>query len=100
MREHARAIGDPSEIGVDASSSVYVDSAEHRRALEALRAIGTLEDEYFRRLPRIVMGACPYCGKPLYRSFDALGLDGLWWRSDATPDEPQACPHFCVLVGA
>lgn len=100
MSAHARALGTPAEIGVTPESSVYVDSEDHRRALEALRRFGELEDEYFRRLARVVISTCPHCEKPLYRSFDALGIDGLWWRSDATPDEPKACPHFCVLLGA
>src|SRR5205814_10093029 len=47
-----------------------------------------------------VIAPCPDCGKGPYRSFDPFGLDGLWWRSDAQPEEPQPCPHFCVLLGA
>jgi hypothetical protein len=46
------------------------------------------------------MGACPHCEKPLLRTFDRLGLDGLWWRSGSQPDEPPVCPHFCLLQGA
>ncbi len=58
------------------------------------------EKEYFERLPRLSMSCCPFDGKPLIRSFDPYGLDGLWWRSDASPEEIPSCPHFCVLHGA
>ena len=51
-------------------------------------------------MPRLALAPCPHCGKPLFRTFDPFGLDGLWWRSDAHPDEPPACPHFCLLQGA
>ncbi len=56
--------------------------------------------EYFARLPRPVLGCCPFDGRPLERSFDPYGLDGLWWYPDATPKDPPSCPHFCMLVGA
>ena len=59
-----------------------------------------VESEYFERLPYVNMSCCPFDGKPLVRSFDPFGLEGPWWRADATPDEPPACPHFCVLLGA
>jgi hypothetical protein len=58
------------------------------------------EDEYFRDLPRVVMSCCPFDGKPLFRGFDPHGLDGPWWRSDATLTEVPSCPHFCLLRGA
>jgi hypothetical protein len=100
MDEHAEQLNTPGEIGIDESSSAYVDTPAYRLARASLAEIEAAEEEYFRRLPRAVMAPCPHCDKPLYRSFDALGLDGLWWRSDATPEEPQPCPHFCVLLGA
>src|SRR5436190_1257232 len=100
MDEHASALGMPGEIGIDESSSVYVDTPAYRQAREAYGEMVALEDEYFSRIPRLAMGACPFCAKPLYRSFDPFGLEGLWWRSDAHPEEPAACPHFCVLLGA
>lgn len=67
--------------------------ASHAEA-ERLQAL------YFDRLPRLPVSCCPYDGKPLYRTFDPYGLDGPWWRPDATPEEAPACPHFCVLRGA
>lgn len=59
-----------------------------------------LSDEYFERLPRLILSCCPYDDKPLLRTFDPFGLDGLWWEPSASPDEPPACTHFCVLLGA
>jgi hypothetical protein len=100
MNEHAERLNVPGEIGIDESSSAYVDTPAYRLARTSLAEAAAAEDEYFRGLPRLVMAPCPLCEKPLYRSFDALGVDGLWWRSDATPEEPQPCPHFCVLLGA
>lgn len=59
-----------------------------------------LEEGYFKRLPRLTVSCCPFDGKPLVRTFDPFGLDGLWWRPDATPRELPTCPHFCVVRGA
>jgi hypothetical protein len=100
MDEHTAALGMPGEIGIDESSSVYVDSPAYRQARQSYAGLVAIEDEYFRRIPRLPMGACPLCATPLYRSFDPFDLYGLWWRSDAQPDEPTPCPHFCVLLGA
>jgi hypothetical protein len=66
----------------------------------ALEAATRAETEYFRGLPRLPMSCCPFDAKPLYRTFDPHGFDGLWWRSDASPAEPPSCPHFCLLRGA
>jgi hypothetical protein len=100
MDAHAQALGTPGEIGLDETSSVYVDTPAYRQAKEAYAEMVALEGEYFRGLPRMVVAPCPHCQRPLYRSFDPFGLDGLWWRSEAQPEEPVACPHFCVLLGA
>jgi hypothetical protein len=59
-----------------------------------------LEGEYLRRLPWIAMGCCPHCGQVLRSPFDPFGLDGLWWRAGTLPVAPEACDHFCVLLGA
>src|SRR4051812_12543064 len=58
--------------------------------------------EYGDRLPRVVMGACPFTGMPLKRSFDPFGLDGPWWWKDRPfkIEEPAAPPAFQLLVGA
>jgi hypothetical protein len=97
---HMRVLGTPGEIGVDDSSSVFQNTSELQSARASYDQLTTLEETYFRELPRVVMAPCPICSKPLYRSFDPFGLDGLWWRSDAQPDEPPACLHFCRLLGA
>ncbi|RLB56733.1 MAG: hypothetical protein DRI90_18475 [Deltaproteobacteria bacterium] len=70
----------------------------HRLSDDFYLAVG----DYFDRLPRRVMSACPYCGEALVRSFDPWGFDGLWWGLDAicTWDEPSPCDHFRVLLGA
>src|SRR5688500_4242878 len=73
-------------------------AAEEARA--HLRILEKVESEYFQRLPRIPISRCPLCDKPLVRTFDRFGLDGLWWRSDASPQEAPTCPHFCFLKGA
>lgn len=58
--------------------------------------------EYADRLPRVVLSVCPHCGEPLTRAFDPWGLDGPWWHVDVEVafEEPRACPHFQVLLGA
>lgn len=55
---------------------------------------------YLAGLPRPVMSCCPFCAKPLLRTFDPHGFDGHWWRTSATPTEIPACTHFCFMVGA
>jgi hypothetical protein len=59
-------------------------------------------EDYFERLPRVQMSVCPYCAKPYMHSFDPFGLDGLWWHEErlVTVNEPAACKHFRVLLGA
>jgi hypothetical protein len=59
-----------------------------------------LKAAYFEGLPRLVMSCCPFDGKPLVRTFDPIGFDGLWWEPDVSPEELPTCPHFCVLGGA
>jgi hypothetical protein len=97
---HAEALDCPGEVIVDEQSPRFVDSPSFGQARAAYAELQSIEQAYFRRLPRVVMAPCPICGQPLQRSFDPFGLDGLWWRSDAQPEEPTPCPHFCVLQGA
>jgi len=100
MDAHIAALGTPGEIGIDDSSSAFVDTPHYQQAREAQAEMVALEERYFRTLPRLVMAPCPICGQPLYRTFDPMGVDGFWWRGDAQPDEATPCPHFCVLLGA
>jgi hypothetical protein len=85
MDEHAAQLAIPIEIGIDASSTAFLDTEAYRRARAAVATMASIEEEYFRRLPRLAMSCCPVCEKPLFRSFDPFGIDGLWWRSDASP---------------
>lgn len=58
--------------------------------------------EYADRLPRMRLSVCPHCDTPLKRVFDPFGLDGPWWFTDVevTFEEPAACEHFRILLGA
>lgn len=58
--------------------------------------------EYADRLPRRLLGMCPFTGEPLLRSFDPFGLDGYWWHLNcvAAIEEPRAPATFQVLLGA
>ncbi len=58
--------------------------------------------EYADRLPRVVMGVCPFTGEALRRSFDPYGFDGPWWHKTRTfpIEEPRPPASFKVLLGA
>jgi hypothetical protein len=79
-------------------------SSEEAKAFEEAQAcheaLSKLVDDYFGRLPLVTMSCCPFDRIPLIRTFDPFGLDGLWWRSDASPKEMPTCPHFCFVAGA
>ena len=59
-------------------------------------------DEYFDRLPRVLMGVCPFTQQPLMHSYDPFGLDGPWWHKDmmAKVKEPGPPPTFKIQLGA
>jgi len=62
-----------------------------------------LAHTYLAGLPRYAFARCPYSGQPCRLSFDALGLDGLFWYRDEPTrpaEEPEAGPHFIGLSGA
>ena len=77
-----------------------MDAEKFDEADRPLAEAEKLKDQYFEGLPQLIMSCCPYDNKPLLRTFDPYGLDGLWWESSAAPDEPPACTHFCLLQGA
>lgn len=78
----------------------HMDDGDFDQADEAYEKAAAFEKEYESRLPRITMCCCPYCAKPLVRTFDPFGFDGLWWEQAAAPREMPTCTHFCVLLGA
>ncbi|MBE0543991.1 MAG: hypothetical protein IH623_21825 [Verrucomicrobia bacterium] len=73
-----------------------------RAAARLNEACYQLLAEYGDRLPRVIMGACPFTGAPLKCSFDPYGLDGPWWWKDCPfeIDEPKPPAAFRVLLGA
>jgi len=89
---------------MDQAESQPLWSRQEKTALEEARAqlriAEKAEKEYFDRLPKLTFSRCPFDQKPLVRTFDRFGFDGLWWRSDATPQELPTCPHFCFSKGA
>ncbi len=91
MRHLARA-GTEYELAVEKLDRPMAALARKQR--ERIR------ETYYEELPAVVMGCCPFDGKPLVRSFDPYGLDGPWWQPDAQPSELPTCTHFCVLRGA
>jgi hypothetical protein len=87
-------------VEVHAQRSKALDREDWDRGDVLMEKIDQLEAAYYDRLPRVVMSCCTCCGKPLVRTFDPMGLDGLWWHPDVTTTELPTCPHFCVLGGA
>jgi hypothetical protein len=87
-RSSLHPLWSPEETNLLKEAEAYLATAE------------VAEREYFARLPLVTMSCCPFDGRPLIRTFDPYGCDGLWWRSDAQPAEVPSCPHFCVLLGA
>lgn len=84
----------------NATYNELMDKGQYDDADRYLKETTSIAEEYFERLPRMVMGCCPFDGQPLVRTFDPYGLDGFWWDLDATPQEAPTCPHFCLLLGA
>ncbi len=80
--------------------STLREQDERAKAKPFFNEMRQLKERYFERLPRIVMAASPFSGRPLVRTFDPFGFDGLWWHRQASTEEPPPGPHFCVLRGA
>jgi hypothetical protein len=96
--ERARILREHTEIQDQRKQAL--DSEDWSEGDVLMAKLDKLTAAYYGSLPRLVMAPCPFDGKPLIRSFDPVGLDGLWWHEDATPDEIPSCPHFCALGGA
>ncbi|MBD3299262.1 MAG: hypothetical protein GF341_11440 [candidate division Zixibacteria bacterium] len=97
LLEEFNAIQDAIQEGVKKKPRM---SDDERDALRDKR--DKLRQEYFDRLPRILVSRCPVCKTELMRAFDPWGLDGLWWQEEEFTEfeEPPACEHFAVLTGA
>lgn len=73
------------------------------RVNELADRIKWLENLYRQSLQAVPLSRCPFTGQVAAHSFDAAGLDGLWWRyhHPVRPQrEPMAGPHFVGLTGA
>jgi hypothetical protein len=73
------------------------ESRSRLRAADAF--VKRTEEEYRAGLPVVVMSTCPYCGRPLERTFDPFDLDGEWWKG-IRPAGPEPCSHYAFLKGA
>jgi len=60
-------------------SSVFMDMEKYE-AVKLPEAEAERLDVVCQRLPRMVLGRCPFDDKPLVRTFDPYGLAGRWWR--------------------
>ena len=96
--ERGRILRELAEVRAQRGQALDQENWDLGDSLKA--KLDELEAAYYAGLPRLVMSCCPFDGKPLVRTFDPIGLDGLWWHPDVTPEEVPTCPHFCVLGGA
>ena len=56
---------------------------------------------YVESLPRLAVSRCPFTGELVEHSFDADGIEGLWWRSELPERPAEALPAtFVALTGA
>jgi len=84
---------------LDARRAV-MERQDYDAAAALLKTARRIKEDYFQHIPRVIVSCCPFDGKPLVRTFDPFGLDGLWWKPDQNPQELPACPHICVVRGA
>lgn len=71
LRRYFELVQRINDAGVD-----QVDEAAREEMLEA-------EHLYEQQLPRVPLSRCPLTGEVILHSFDAYGLDGLWWNYEA-----------------
>jgi hypothetical protein len=65
------------------------------------RRLSKLWKTYEAGLPNVTLSRCPFSGVSLTVPFDALGLDGLWWRYEGPiRGYPKPPPTFMALTGA
>jgi hypothetical protein len=69
---------------------------------QAVKDQDRLMAEYAERLTHARLSRCPICVTPLEYPIDVDGLDGPYWHIGdlAAYPPPDACEHFCVLLGA
>jgi hypothetical protein len=96
--ERDRILGDLRRVESRQADARAKDDTDQLVQLAA--EMERLRKHYFLRLPVVAMSTCPFCAKPLLRSFDPFGLDGPWWHPGAKRHAPMACRHFCLLRGA
>ena len=81
-------------------SKLAITASKGIAQIARLRAI---YDYYTDGLPRLPLSRCPFCGTEQRISFDASGIDGLWWSNDE-PARPAAtegyCAHWLAQTGA
>ncbi|MBZ0165330.1 MAG: hypothetical protein K8I00_00885, partial [Candidatus Omnitrophica bacterium] len=57
---------------------------------------------YWHWLPEVLLSRCPICNGDFRVKFDPIDFHGFWWRVgiQRNEQEPNCCPHFCLLTGA
>jgi hypothetical protein len=79
-----------------------LEIAGSRDGIDALRTERFALGEAYRNwLPRMPVSRCPFTAEVLRHSFDAQGLDGMWWSYfDTVRPLEDVPPTFFTLQGA
>ena len=73
------------------------------------KVVARLEEKYYStlaeygdRLPRRILGKCPFTGMPFERAIDPFGLDGPWWHKDylLRIEEPEIPAAYRIHLGS
>ncbi len=106
IHEHRQVILAMREVELRITALLHKNDPSWRELEKERNAlyqkIEPLIKEYWSILPAVELSRCPFCEAKLMRRFDAVDLNGFWWmdRTQRPCDEPQSCPHFCLLTGA
>lgn len=72
--------------------------------LECGKRQDDLSKEYQAGVPIVPLSRCPFCQTVISHSLDTFGLDGLWWKYNASirPEYQKntLCSHYLQLSGA
>jgi hypothetical protein len=72
--------------------------------VDELRALkkqyDAMRDEYFARLPQVIVGRCPFTSSLATVGLDIYGLDGPAWCVNAPVPPAQGGPHLVTYLGA